>query len=150
MKWIFIGVFSFQGWKDAFLQNFTHSYLPFPLFLVHVIVLYKDVPSYLIDTSFMEPQTFTSLVAYLQHMVVATLKCGVAKVVHLFQLIRSLHSFTTFSSLIKSNSNGAPLLISIPISPIWTLMDWNGHWVIKANDICDLFPSSHWSIHLPL
>jgi hypothetical protein len=30
------------------------------------------------------------------------------------------------------------------------LMDWNGHWVIKANDICDLFPSSHWSIHLPL
>jgi hypothetical protein len=63
-----MGVFSFQGEKYAFLQTFTHSYLPFPLFKIHVIVLYKDVSSHLIDTSFMEPQTFTSLVAYWQHI----------------------------------------------------------------------------------
>jgi len=115
-----MGVFRFQGRKDAFLQNFTHSYLPFPLFLIHVIVLHKDVFSYLIDTSFMEPQTFTSLVAYWQHMVLTTLKFGVARVVvvHLFQLVRYLHSFTTFSSLIESNSNGAPLLFSILTFPI--------------------------------
>jgi hypothetical protein len=32
------------------------------------------------------------------------------------------------------------LLISIPISPIWKLMNWNEHWVRKAGDICDFVP----------
>ncbi len=132
----------FKGEKMHFCKILPILAFLFHLFLIHVIVLYKDVPSYLIGTSFMEPQTFTSLVACWQHMVVATLKFGVARVVvvHLFQLARSLHSFTTFSSLIKSNSNGAPLLISIPISPIWKLMNWNEHWVRKAGDICDFVP----------